>query len=246
MSIALAQSSLGTHTSFAYTNAGATSPITCTVGSTTTAGSLLVILVYWHNTGATPPATGGAGFPTGGSGLTWRQSGAGGFNSGGDRASTEIFYAGNAPSQSGGTVFTLSGTAGNGFGAGTSKYECVFYEFTGIVASTSSGILENASATISTQTASTPHTANLTTTKTDLILVSFIGTGTSITAGSGYTLGIDAGNVTGIGQLQYALNVAPGSIATAFNGSQALWGGFAVAFAPIPATGGASYGFFFG
>jgi len=246
MSIALAQSSLGTNTTFGYTNTGASSPITCTVGSTTTAGSLLVIIVYWHNSGATPPATGGAGFPSGGSGLTWRQTTAGGYNSGGNRASTEIFYAGNAPQQAAGTVFTLSGTAGNGFGVGTSSYECVFYEFTGIIASTSSGILENASATISTQSASTPHTANLTTTKTDLIIASFIGTGSAITAGSGYTLGIDSTNVGGIGQLQYALNVAPGSIATAFTGTQALWGGFSIAFVPIPSTGGASYGFFFG
>jgi len=246
VSISLAQSSLGTHTSFGYTNTGANSPITCTCGSTTTAGSLLVIIVYWHTTGATPPATGGAGFPSGGSGLTWRQTISGGYLSGGNRASTEIFYAGNAPQQASGTVFTLSGFAGNGFGVGTALYECVLYEFTGIIASTSTGVLENASAILSTQSASTPHTANLTTTKTDLIIASFIGTGSAITAGSGYTLGIDSTNISGIGQLQYALNVSPGSIATSFTGTQALWGGFSIAFVPIATTGGASYGFFFG
>ncbi len=253
MSIALAQSSLGSHASGTYNNLGGS--VTVSVGPvTTTAGSLLVMVGY-SSAQATVNAveTVAPSFPTGGSGLTWRGNFSGSWLSGTtNRGGSSIFWVGNAPAQTAVTFNMVVGAGGGSAGStGTFVGECAFYEFTGISASNNQslgGPILDAEGQLQSQTSGTPNAGTLTTTLTDLIIVASAATGSPLSAGSGFTLGQTTTGLSGVvGQFQYALNVASGSIATSYlSGTPAHWGAAAMAFKPGAATGNSSYGFFFG
>lgn len=254
MSIALAQSVLGTHASGTYNNIGGSTSVSVSPAATST-GSLLILIGYYSAVATSGPIeTIAYSFPTGGSGITWRQTVAGGFLAGTtNRGGATFFYSGNAPAQGGGTTFSLNLSAGGGAPGNTGNFvgECVLYEFTGVALSNSAsvgGLLLDADAQLQSQTTGTPHTANLATTVTDLIAVASSATGAALSAGSGFTLGQTASNLTGVvGQFQYILNQPSGSIATSYlSGTPANWGCCSMAFKPAAATGNSSYGFFFG
>ena len=253
MAIVLAQSVLGTHATGTYNNLGGT--VTITAGPVTTSAGSFLVMVGYTSAQATVNAveTVSPNAPTGGAGLTWRGAYTGSFLSGTtNRGGAAIFWVGNAPAQTSVTFSMLVG-AGGGTSGSTGSFvgECAFYEFTGVAASnnqTLGGPILDAQGQLLSQTSGTPHTANLTTSLTDLIIVASAATGSALSAGSGYTLGLSTTALSGvIGQLQYALNVAAGSIATSYlSGTPANWGAVSLALKPPPATGNNSYGFFFG
>lgn len=79
----------------------------------------------------------------------------------------------------------------------------------------------------------------ITPTQSDLIISSYSGdstTGGNVTAGSGYTLGVDA-TVATLGQMQYELSSGIGSQSSLFASNPAtFFGGPALAFKPISAS----------
>lgn len=148
-----------------------------------------------------------------------------------------VYYIQNAAAMSVTTsaTATITGNLTTNYNV---QVEFSLYEFSG--AATTSVVEQN---TVATGTSSTPNAGTLTSSgSSDMIFVGFAGnpSGSNLTAGSGYTLGVDASVVT-VGQNQYILNVAPGANATAFSGGTSpAWGGMAVAFkvasAPSPAA----------
>jgi IPT/TIG domain len=205
--------------------------------SNTTAGSLLVAIVFVLNggTGCKQPTASAPSTP----GLSWTQVAS--VNSSGFNTLTPyyetlaMYYCANAPSISTGTQTTFSGTV-----SGTTQLtgfngEIYLFEFGGIAATSPL----DAFATNSGSMAVIPFTANLTTSQTDLIFATFLSyTGPGhINPGTGYTIYTPA-------MAQYILNQPAGSIATAFGSgttaSQAAqqWGCIAAAFksATVPPT----------
>lgn len=215
-SISLKQSNAGGH------GAGTTSATTSAVGftSNTTAGSMLVCVAYASAASAVPtisvPVT---------SGFTWTL----GASEGGSSANTRvaISYIPNASSMATSVTTTVTATAATG----VVDVEFALYEFSGVATSSPVDTSQVAQGT-----AATPSTTNLSTTNTDLILVAACGAASSAgAAGSGYTLGITSSHqISGnVGQTQYILNQASGSIATAgFGTSWTGWGVVAIAFKP--------------
>jgi hypothetical protein len=212
-------------------------------GSSTTAGNLLVCVGYINAT--TPGANaGGASFQglPATAGLTWVLAAAhsvsassGYLNGASNRSgSVAIWYAANAPSiaPSATTVVTAH-DSGSGF-TETITVEFTLYEFSGVATATPVDVVKNVPGTFGGSGTVNPGT--LVTTGTDLVLVAFIGNQSNISAGASYTLGVNATSAT-TGQAQYQLNVASGSIATAFTGSQTNFGATAVGFLPPSGIG---------
>lgn len=255
MSIALVQSALGGSAS-ATIGAGVTNiDATGNFSLTTGAGNLLVFIVYSRQTiNSGFGGFGSFGFSGITSGLTWVNKVNGGYQGastpGGVRTTTQIFLCPNAASISSATITTVR----NGFFVPaatniTVAHEFSLYEFSGVNTATNTttgGALVDLSAALSNQTSSVPNIGSVTTTKSDLVIVSFIGDSGVAVAGASYSLGQSMAVVTR-GQAQYQLNSAVGSIATAFaSGSQGNWGGCTVGLKPTTSIGNSSYGFFFG
>jgi hypothetical protein len=170
-------------------------------------------------------------------GLTWQlpgasagaalASGGGGFSS-----DVAIYFCPNAPSISTSTLTSLTvTTAGNVYVISALIYLLEIGGTNGVV----DAVEENEGAA-----SAVPSTANLSTTETDLILVASSSGAGNIAPGQegpGYTLLAD-GNYAGV---QYILNEAAGSIATAFGSGISYWpawGCVAVAFQPSGGGGG--------
>lgn len=232
-SIALVQSNAGTSTS----TGSCTSP-SCSIttgpafySSPTTAGNLLVLVAWARTTSGTfaePPL-----ILANTSGFTWTSADFSQWFQVGqlEAGISVVYYIQNAASMSVGTTVNAL-TAGSGHTM-SMNVEFTLYEFSGVA--TASALDKHA------QRFSTgiPGTANLPTTTTDLVVVAYSGVvGSNLTAGSGYTLGTNA-IVSVLGQTQYSLNVASGSIATSFGGSVGTYGATAAAFkSASPGSGG--------
>lgn len=154
-----------------------------------------------------------------------------------------IAYLPNSPAITlGDTISAVFVMGGSGVNT-TLLVEFAVYVFTG-VQTTGSKFSPLETSHVLTGTSSTPSTANLVTVNTDLILSAFFGDSGNLSAGSGYTLGTNM-TVNTFGSLQYILNQASGSIATAFSGgTETNWAAASMALKPAPAVAANSYGFF--
>jgi hypothetical protein len=194
----------------------------------TTAGSLLVLIAWTTysqntNTSSSPafslPVTPGFTWTPGPS-APWSQP-----TSPMPAGRVAIYYIVNAASMAPGATTTIKATDSNsGFTVSFFNVEFSLYEFGQVP--TSSAV--DASATHFSGTG-TPGTTNLTTTQNDLIISAFSGQGSNLAAGSGFTLGPNATLAT-VGQSEYNLGIAAGSVATGFSGTSTLWGAAAIAF----------------
>lgn len=257
--MSLVQSALGGHGSQSFTTAGGTlGTITVSLPQATTAGNLLVLQCTHHQTLSTGTGLMASSFnnPTGIAGA-WTTNGTstfllnGGNGPSGQKVACQLFFRTNCPSVSGGTVISIAVGVNSGSATGSESYEFAFYEFSGITSTLSGNNALDGNAQ-NNNTTGLPSTANLNTTKTDLIIVTAVGDTTTLTPAAAYTGGITLSNVSAISQLQYQLNVAPGSISTAWGaGSQTNCGCQAMAF-QAPAGGGGfsgtsvNYGYLFG
>lgn len=216
MSIALAQSFLGANGT--QTNV---SPFTLSLSSifpsSVAAGSCIVVFgsattnVFSSSPTMNPSVTGG---PT----ANWVSSSGTSINIAAPAStrSCYIYYLQNCPAINAGDSISVPFTVG---GSGVSTQitaEFAVYVFTGVLAGANKFSPQDVTRN-NNGTASTPSTTNIVTTKTDLILAGFVGDSGNISAGAGYTLGINM-SVATFGQLQYILNQPAGSIATAFSG----------------------------
>lgn len=236
MPITLVQSRMGG--SVSGTVVGASQILTTSAAgflTSTAVGNLLVLAVFSNIRGAgcSPPIE--PGFPTI-AGNTWIVAdGAIWFNPS-PRAQGFIhtYYLFNAPTLNPSDTMTTSVSSNTSTGSNLLTSEFHLYEFSGI---DNSSDPEDDEVVRINQTGGTPNAANINTISPEsLVLVAFSGDsngGTNLSAGVGYTLGIDA-IVSTIGQLQYQLNVPLGTIATAFGGGTSpKWGCQAVAFRAI-------------
>jgi hypothetical protein len=126
------------------------------------------------------------------------------------RGGVAVFYAQNAPSVSS-TVTTTAAVTGS------FSHAVQLYEFSG--AAQAGALDANAGAQNSSESPTTVNPGSLTTTATDLI---FVAANPATTHGSGFTAG--ATNV-----VQYILNQAAGTVATAYGSTADLWASVAVA-----------------
>lgn len=207
--------------------------------STTTAGSLLVMIVWSNSTHfglplVVTPAT---------SGLTWLRAGVGeafyvDFSGSPVYADASIFYCSNAPSIA--SSVTSTATAAEGLSTST-QVEFALLEIAvagggQIAATTLSGgpnpglaIAESAD-----KTGTPPNNSVSPTTTSAIISALRSETVTAFTAGTGFTLGPSSSHVTKVGQSLYALNEPAGTIPVAFAGTSTLYGMLTVAFAIAP------------
>lgn len=206
----------------------------------TTVGSLLCLVLYMtSNTGGVAnnnPAV------SGGYGGSWTSGTMGpsaiSDDGGNNNGATVIYWIANAPSMSPSQTTTVQGINA-GLISGTVKIEFTLYEFNGVANPIVTELSGNG-VTNDENAGGTPTVPfGLTTANTDLILVALIAApgGSNLTAGSGYTLGINATTAT-VGQLEYQLNATPGKTSAAFTGSESFWGVTAMAFKAAPAGGG--------
>lgn len=152
-----------------------------------------------------------------------------------------IAYLPNSPAITAGDTITATFVMG-GSGINTTLIaEFAVYVFTG-VQTTGSKFAPLETSHVLNGTSSTPSTANLVISNTDLILSAFVGDSGNLSAGTGYTPGINM-SVCTFGALQYILNQAPGSIATAFSGgTESNWAASSGALKPAPPSAGFSFG----
>jgi hypothetical protein len=203
-------------------------------GSTTLAGDLLVLVIWSKSIGSTSlisnPISGGY------SPSSWTSFGSSAGND--DDSPTYgadcfIYYLPNAAPMTAAQTTTIT-VRNNNLATGTISIEFSVYEFSGIAASPVLDVIAsdfNDSGTPATTWASTTHT-NL------IICVFAAQPGSNLTAGAGYTLGVNA-SVATIGQTQYQLNAAPGQTGAGFSGTDNFWAFAAVSF---NATSGAVTG----
>lgn len=223
----LLQSNLGGNFN-GVTNGGTISTSAVGFNNPTTAGSLL-ILVGWI-TGQAINVNLPSSITT--PGFTW-SSGVGGgnwsFGGGVHSGVAFVYYIANAASMS-----ITTKTIVNHFSLSNGKsvqMEFTLYEFSGIVFSSP---VDKVGAT-NNVTGGTPNSNFATpTSATDLIIAVFSGDsiagGVNISAGSGYTLGINA-TVAKVGQMQYKFDVPSGlSSATFGGGTEPTWGCGVVSF----------------
>ncbi|MGD1214312.1 MAG: hypothetical protein ABR861_04920 [Terriglobales bacterium] len=245
MAIALVQSNAGGSASGSG-SASYGSPFTLTssavgFGSPTTPGNLLVCVVWFNFTTATLASFGANAAPTT-PGFTWTQAPytSGEWDTGNPGASgfAGIYYVADAAAMS--ALTTVLGevtiNAGGGTTVSGAAVEFALYEFSGVATSPlDTGGFELWDA----GSPSTPAiSTDLPTTTTDLVIACLSAKpGGSLLAGSGFTLGISA-SVATIGQSEYQLNVAAGSVPVAFTGTESYWVVAAVAFKAASGSGG--------
>lgn len=203
---------------------GITSATSSAVGyaSTTTAGSLLVLVVWGQNTTAGTDAAISSLTPTT-SGFSWISAGSPGAystGSGHTAGAVQIFYIASAASMA--TSVHTTVVADGAADSTSTLVEFSLYEFYPLTGTKETYQTGNG-------TASVPSTTNLSTSFTDLIFVAYIATDGHSTVGSGYTIGVNSTSVN-YGGAQYILSDGSGSIATAFAGSRTVWAAAAVAF----------------
>jgi hypothetical protein len=213
--------------------------------STTTAGSLLV-LVVWANGGVsggttaltTAPISGGYGVGTwnGHSHGISAANGDGGFTYAGG---CYLFYIPNAAAMSPAQTTTVT-VKNTGSATSTVEVEFSLYEFAGVDAAPALDLAFAPQQGIAnTGDSGTPSfdwngIFGFTTSHTDLILMALSAQpGTALTAGSGYTLGISA-SVATLGQLEYRLNAPSGQTSATYTGSASFWALAAISFSAAP------------
>jgi hypothetical protein len=227
----LVQSVQGGNNSGSFSGNGS---LTCTGNFpvNTTAGNFVAVVCFTSSTGTfsglniSSSLTGGPAMnPTGGFTATrnaplWKGTGI-------------IFFLGNASSISSGTTLTYHATI-SGIGSGSATVVCEMYllEFSGVKKTAS----PEDNGAISNGTSSTPDVGAIGTADIDLMLGAMVGVTGNISAGTGYTLAASMPTVQ-FAQIQYALNVATGSVATAWSGTEEKWGAIGLAFLPAPAVG---------
>lgn len=236
MAISLVQSKAGGSAS--VTGPATVTATTNSVGfsTPTTPGSLLVCIGY--STCSSPTVSPGApafNLPST-PGFTWTPISGGpwgqGLPSTGGRVG--LWYIPNAASMSSATSLTAS-IVGIGFTV-TVNVEFELYEFSGVAASSPIDVTGFSS----NQAGGSPQApvgGSITTSATDLVIVAFSGNSANISAGAGYTLGINA-TVATTGQTQYQLNVPAGAVSTAFTGTQTNWGAIVASFSASTAATG--------
>lgn len=194
-------------------------------GSPTTAGNLVVCLVW-----ATQQGTFGFGAvtpPDFGVGFTWSSLPAATFSNFTPLAGglAGLFYRENAPSISSPAV--VSANSGSSGGSFLFSVEFSLFEFSGVLSSFPLDVSATPNGT-----SSTPG-ATITTHDTDLVITSAIvlNSGSALAPGTGFTLGPTA-IVATIGQSQYATNVPSGSVDARFIGTEPRWATAVAAFLP--------------
>lgn len=82
----------------------------------------------------------------------------------------------------------------------------------------------------------TPQLGTMAPSQSDLVLVAYNAPqGSSVAAGSGYTLGISPS--LNVGGFQYGFNKGPGAVSTAFGaGVSGVWGASGLAFKPLASS----------
>ena len=217
------QSKLGGH------GTDPTNAVSSAVGftSTTTAGSLL-ILVGWCYCIATNSASVALNTPAVLNSQAWTLAGA---KQTYHNASTKesgavgIWYIANTTSFDNTHTCTLSASLATGTEV---DVEFALYEVSGIATTTP---VDVAAGTNNSSGSSTVINAGtLTATVTDFVIAASIEINAKAAAGSGYTLGIQPNYLTNYGSSQTELNVAAGSVPTAFGTSESYWAAEAVAF----------------
>jgi hypothetical protein len=249
--MSLLQSVLGSNISGTGTSPFTVGTCTVNLPQTTQAGSLLVIFAasttHSHTTGqvelpnAVPSIS---GIPNGNwrgpAGNLWHDSG----RTNGGQAN--ILFIANAPSIPAGTAINVTFSyPGSGI-TYDGVCEFAFYEFSGIYQTpspltapvdTSRSLNFDNPATPTTGTPTVNASTNYSTTvNNDLVIVGFAGNSGNVSAGTGYTLGLNM-TAAGTAQMQYAFNVPSGAQTGAnFTGTETLFSAFAVAFKPLPVT----------
>lgn len=227
-SIAFVQSALG---GSATASVPAHTVLTTSAGGfgiATTPGNFLVCIVWATTVGPSASAAIPITAPDFGVGFAWSALATPHYFTTSPRSigQVAIFYRENAPSVN--TFGTAS--ADSSTGAATLSVEFALLEFSGVALS---GPLVDASANRDAMSGGTPG-FTLTTTQSDLIIVAMSADangGGNIGAGAGFALGPIA-IVATIGQVQYQLNSAVGSVPSFFATTEPSWGANLVAFKP--------------
>lgn len=203
--------------------------------STTASGSFLVCIVYSKQHASIfevgvlqpVPVT---------SGITWQFGGFSAFGNTGDgnAGEVDVFYSTNSASIGTSTMTTVSVTVGGIQSGITETVEFSLYEFSGVASSSPvDGSYPSLEGTSATPALTSPN--NLVTTQTDLAIITYSGDpsgASNLSAGAGYTLGVNAGTAT-IGQAEYDLGVPAGTYNPGFSGgTNAKWGIMGIAFKP--------------
>jgi len=197
-------------------------------------GNLLVSMVYAVGANA---ANYEIDAPTVGGGYSgsWTQLNGSEWTDGANIGKVLVMYIPNAPVMSTSQFTTATIKNHHLVVPETLSIEFDLYEFSGVTATVNEVLDSN-----DLQTGGTPGgTFGFSTADTNLIIAAFAAKpGGNISAGSGYTLGIDATTVT-VGQMMYQLNAAPGKTGVSFgSGTEPYWGcsytSFQVASSPPP------------
>ena len=224
---ALVQSNLGGSASATITSGGTLTTTAVGYASNTHTGSLLVVIVWSRSNGlgeiegTQVPTISTPGFSWSAGSLT--------YSAFLDLATDTkygiqtIFYITDAAAMSTSTLTTVS-AAVPGTDSCTCTLQFAMYEFSGVSAYIAHNISQN-----ETGTASSPGGVGTSCSPACLMLVNFVGYPVSaLTAGSGWTLGVNA-TVPTIGQTVYNLSATTASSGF-FSGTSALWADTAIWF----------------
>jgi IPT/TIG domain/Viral BACON domain len=199
----------------------------------TTAGNLLVLVLYTYGTSSF------------GTGVSWSNPAIGGgysadWSSGPFGPSTvvspanpnigwegAIYWIADAPSMSPSQTTTVEITNDINVGPQTIQAEFDLYEFSGVVNPAVYDLTDNGA--MNSGTSSAPSVSFSATANEDLILVLLQNDSGNLSPGSGYTLGINSTEAP-YGQLEYQLGAAAGQTSSGFTGTATDWSIAAIAF----------------
>jgi hypothetical protein len=245
--ISLVQSFLGTNGSTTNTTPF-TQTLTATFPNPVTAGHCLVVFAAQNVTATTSgnreTATVLTSVP-GGPAANWRGAVGNTVNvSSTQQQQFQILYLQNCPALTTSDSITVSFVfAGSGV-SHTITSEFAVYEFSGVLTAANPSNVVDTTRSPAASTG-TPSAGNIILSFNDLLMAAYTGNTGNIVAGSGYTLGINM-TVATFAQLQYQLNVTPGTYATAFVGTESNYGAGAVGLKAAASTGALAFGSLFG
>ncbi len=218
MAAALVQSNVGGSFSGSVASGAVANTSAAGFASATAAGNLLIAIVYSSGPGV---ANYEVDAPTtiGGYSGAWSQLNGSNWGDGTTDARVAIMYIAGAPAMSP-VQTTTQPIQNHDTGSQTLTIDFDLYEFSGV-----NGAVNELNDSNDNQTGGTPGGIfGFSTADTDLIIAAFIAEpGSNISAGSGYTLGINSSLVT-VGQMQYQLNAPPGQTAVSFSSTEPQWG----------------------
>jgi hypothetical protein len=233
MAIALVQSNGGGSAIVSVIGTAATGAVG--FSNPTTTGNLLVCVAWFEASNTSNINITGSGIlgVLNSAGYVWTEATTGAFENAqlgyAEGGIVQIYYIANAPSMNPSVTNTFEAACG---ASQTVYLEFSLYEFSGVETSSP---LELVAAGADTPyapvgyippTPSTPNPGSFgPIANTDLVIAAFAGDvfqgAGNISAGSGFTLGINAS--TAVGQTQYQLNAAPGLAAAPFSGTEPAW-----------------------